>query len=138
MRAARATPRRPAALGASVASAVLLATSAGEDGGPAALTPFDGETLIARLARQLVELGVRSVVVLARPAWADDVARAVGAAAAGGAVEVVETDSPAADLRAIERLAATADGSLLVAYGDIAVHREALAGLISDPRVSTG
>ncbi len=133
LRADRATPRRPAALGSSVASAVLLATSAGEDGGPAALTPFDGETLVARLARQLLELGVRSVVVLARPAWADDVARAVG-----GVVAVVETDSPAADLRAIERLAAAADGSLLVAYGDIAVHREALAGLISDPRVSTG
>jgi phosphatidylglycerophosphate synthase len=111
-----------------VGTAILLAT-AGDDA-PAALTEFAGETLLGRLTRQLHELGVSSIVVLTRPAWV-----AVVQHHAHG--EVVESDSPAGDLAAVERVAGAAAGSLLIAYGDIAVHREALAGLIADPRVST-
>jgi hypothetical protein len=117
-------------VGASVATAVVLAVTESADGGPAALTPFAGATLVSRLAGQLRELGVRSTVVLTRPAWEEPVREELGEDA-----EVVASDSAADDLRHVAELAA--DGALLVTYGDIAVHREALANLISDPRVST-
>jgi hypothetical protein len=45
---------------------------------------------------------------------------------------------PADDLRAIGRIAAGADGALVVAYADIVTQREVLAGLLVEPRMATG
>jgi len=123
----------PAAVGSSVAVAVVLATAADADGRPAALLPFAGETLLGRLTSQLSELGVRATVVLTRPDWETGIRSEVRPG-----VEVVASESPVADLRVVESLAGEADGAMLIAYGDIAVHREALASMIADPRVSTG
>ncbi len=123
----------PAAVGSSVAVAVVLATAADAGGRPAALLPFAGGTLLGRLTGQLSELGVRATVVITRPAWEAGIRSEVRPG-----VEVVASESPVADLRVIESLAGEAEGAMLIAYGDIAVHREALASLITDPRVSTG
>ena len=45
---------------------------------------------------------------------------------------------PADDLRAIGRIAAEADGALVVAYADVVTQREVLAGLLAQPRMATG
>jgi hypothetical protein len=138
-RAERATgPASPvgtaSGVGSSIAVAVVLATSRADDGGPAALVPFLDGTVLGRLTDQLLGLGVRSVVVLTRPAWEADVRREVTAQGA----DVLATDSPAGDLRAVARLAGRANGALLLTYGDVVIHREALAGVVADARVNTG
>jgi CTP:molybdopterin cytidylyltransferase MocA len=121
----------------SVDTAVLLATAPASEGGPAALMPWAGGTVLARLVAQLSDLGVGATLVLTRPGWEADVRRAV--ASSGGAVDVRPSESTAGDLRVIARAAAAAGGgAVVVMYGDIVTHREALAGLIADPRVSTG
>lgn len=130
------SPTRPAAgVGSAVATAVVLATARASDGGPAALMPWEDHTVLRRLAGQLVGLGVRRTLVLTRPPWEADVRLQVEKP---GVIDVQASDSPAGDLEAIARVAAGADGAVLVAYGDIVTHRQALAGLIADPRVSTG
>ena len=59
--------------------------------------------------------------------------------ALGLAAEVRATPSLAADLEAVAELAAAGgEGGLVVMYGDIVTHGEALAGLLADPRVATG
>jgi hypothetical protein len=123
--ARRPTPARPGS------SAVLVATAAASDGGPAALLPWEGLTLLGRLAGQLASLGIERIHVLTRPAWAE----AVGAAAH---VEVHAGAGPVDDLRAIARLAERADGPLVVAYADVVTQREVLAGLLAEPRIATG
>ena len=120
--------RSPVAPGS---SAVLVATSAAEGGGAAALQPWEDTTLLARLVDQFTSLGIERVHVLTRPAWA----AAVGAAAG---VEVHAGEGPADDLRAIGRIAAEADGALVVAYADVVTQREVLAGLLAEPRMATG
>ena len=111
---------------------MLLATARSAEGGPAALLPWHDGTLLGRLVDQLAALGVPRAVVLTRPAWEADV-RALGLAA-----EVRASPSLPADLEAIAELAdATAEG-LVVMYGDMVTHGEALAGLLADPRVATG
>jgi phosphatidylglycerophosphate synthase/choline kinase len=118
-------------------SALLLATLAGADGAPAALLEVDGAPVVARLAGQLADLGLRRATVVARPANE----HAVRAALAGApiAVEVVASPGLAGDLRAVQAAARAAGGErLLVAWADVVAHREALAGLLSDPRVATG
>src|SRR5207244_643537 len=42
------------------------------------------------------------------------------------------------DLRAIARLARDGAGDLVILYGDIVTNREALAGLVADPRIVNG
>ena len=42
------------------------------------------------------------------------------------------------DLRAVEAIARDGSGALVVADGDILTQREALAGLLADPRIATG
>jgi hypothetical protein len=120
--------RSPVAPGS---SAVLVATSAAEGGGAAALQPWEDTTLLARLVDQFASLGIERVHVLTRPAWAAPVAAAAGA-------EVHAGEGPADDLRAIGRIAAEAEGALVVAYADVVTQREVLAGLLAEPRMATG
>ncbi len=119
-------PEGPAAL-----TAVVLATAPATGGGPAALLSLGSETVLARLTGQLADLGVATTIVLTRPAWEAEV-RQIAAGA-----DVRASDSLANDLRAVGAIAASADRPLVVMYGDIVTHREALRGLIADPRTST-
>ncbi|MCW2967653.1 MAG: CDP-alcohol phosphatidyltransferase, partial [Solirubrobacteraceae bacterium] len=99
-----------------VSTAVLLATASAEDGGAAADLAFQNTTLVSRLRDQLASLGVDDVHVVRRP------------------------DSPdlAADLAYVARVARSAPGGVLVAHADLLTQREALAGLLGDPRIGTG
>jgi CTP:molybdopterin cytidylyltransferase MocA len=131
---AASTPPPAVRGGTSVDAAVLFATAPAGDGGPAALLPWHDGTLLDRLLGQLATLGVPRAIVVTRPVWESDV-RAV----AGSDVEVIASPDVAADLRTVAELAGGGgDGGLVVMYGDIACHREALAGLLADPRVTTG
>jgi hypothetical protein len=120
--------------GTPVDAAVLFATARAGDGACAALLPFAGATLVSRLDAQLATLGVPHTIVVTRPAWEADVRAALGENA-----EVVTSPDVPADLRLVAELAgASGDSGLVLMYGDIATHREALAGLLADPRVTTG
>jgi phosphatidylglycerophosphate synthase len=112
-------------------SAILLATAEAAEGGAAALLGACGSTLLARLLGQLASLGVAPVTVITRPEWEDAVR-----AEAGDAAVLVSADA-AGDLRAIADFPARG-GPLLLACADVLVHREALAGLLADPRIATG
>jgi hypothetical protein len=123
--------------GTSVAAAVLLATAHAGDGGPAALLGWHDGTLLDRLVRQLTALGVQRTVVVTRPAWGPDVRTALERA--GAAAEVLTSPDVAGDLGTLAELAsADGDGGLVAAYGDIVTHDAALAGVLADPRVTTG
>ena len=115
-----------------VTTAIVLCGAPTADGGCAALLPWEGGTVLGRLLGQLADLGIGDVRVLARPAH-----EAAVRAVAGDRVRV----SPAtdADLRAIAEAAAAPGGAGIVLLpGEIVTHREALAGLLKDPRVVTG
>jgi hypothetical protein len=118
--------------GTAIAAAALFATASAGDGGPAALLPWHGGTVLGRLAGQLAELGVPRTVVVTRPAWEPDVRAALGAAA-----DVLASPDVAGDLGALVALA-DGNGGLVAAYGDIVTHDAALAGVLADPRVTTG
>jgi choline kinase len=120
-----------------VDAAVLLATAPSADGGPAALLPWGDVTLLDRLAAQLAALGVPRSVVVTRPAWEPDVRAALERARTEA--EVVVSPDVAGDLAALAELAtAGGNGGVVAAYGDIVTHSAALAGLLADPRVTTG
>ena len=120
--------------GTSIAAAVLFATAPAGDGGPAALLPWHGGTVLGRLVGQLAALGVQRTVVVTRPAWDPDVRAALGAAA-----EVLTSPDVPSDLGLLADLAdGVGDGGLVAAYGDIVTHDAALAGVLADPRVATG
>ena len=121
----------PARAGAATLTAVVLATAPATSGGIAALLPLGDETILGRLTGQLTGLGVPTTIVLTRPAWEADVRQAVG-----GTIAVRGSRSTADDLRAIAALAA-GDSPLVVMYGDIVVHGEAIRGLVSEPRPTT-
>jgi phosphatidylglycerophosphate synthase len=112
-------------------AALLLATSEAAEGGPAALLQADGATLLARLEQELTSLGARPAAVLTRRGWGSAIRAATGA-------EVIESASVAEDLRRMAAFAGRANGPLLIANADILVHREALAGLLTNPKVATG
>lgn len=130
-------PRRRAAAWAG-ASALLYATTADAGGRAAALLELDGAgaTIVGRLLEQLDGLGVRRAWIVTRPAWADGVRRE----AADGPlpVEVVAAADVADDLRIAADVAGAAGDRLIVGRADVLAHREALAGLLADPRVTTG
>ena len=128
--------RRPRAGGTVVGGAVLLATAASDTGGPAAALAFEDTTLAGRLLGQLADLGIREVELLTRPEWAATLTAA--AEGHGVGVRVRGVDGTAGALRVVAELAAGGDGTLVVANADILTQREALAGLIADPRVPTG
>ncbi len=139
---ARAGRRAPAAraggsvVGSGVTTAVLFATAPAEDGGPAAGLAWRGETVLGRLLEQLGDLGLRDVHVITRPEWAQTLAAATDGADAG--VQIEPSPDLAGDLRLVAGIAGRAGGGLMLAYGDIVTHREALAGLLADPRIATG
>ena len=114
-----------------VTTAVVVATVPAADGTCAALLPWEGATVLERLLGQLGSLGIADVRVLARPAH-----EAALRAVAGDRVHPsAATD---ADLRAIAAIAAEPGAGIVILPGEIITHREALAGLLKDPRVVTG
>ncbi len=108
-------PRAASAAATSAPTAVLFATAVTDDGTPAAFMRWDdGTTLVERLADQLRSLGIEDVRVITRR----------------------ESPDAASDLRYLASLEGS--GPLILAGGEIVTQREALAGLLSDPRVQTG
>lgn len=116
-------------------SALLLATTASADGGPAASLPFDGSTIVARLLEQLASLGAKDAWIVTRRTWRPAVEAAAGAADARATI--VETDDVADDLRAVADVARRVDGRLVVADAHVVTHQEALARLLADPRAAS-
>jgi phosphatidylglycerophosphate synthase len=117
-------------------SALLFATAAAADGRPAAALPARGSTLLVRLLATLESLDVRRAWVVTRPAWKGAIEEA--ALGAGVDVTVVESEDQADDLRAAAEIAADAPGRLIVGNAHAVTHREALAGLLADPRIVSG
>lgn len=147
VQAARGAGRRPArgatrggtarrGPGSVGVTAVVLATAPADGGGPAAGLPWEGATVLCRLLEQFASLGVRATHVVTRTAWAPALKPSV--AGLGASVELHASPSPAHDLRLVADLAGAASGGLVIAYGDLVTHREALAGLLADPRVVSG
>ena len=118
-------------------TAVLFAAAAADDGGPAAGLAWEDTTLLGRLLGQLAQLGVRDAHVITRPEWVP--ALQPDADRHGAAVRMVPSPDTAADLRAAGAIVRAAPaGGLVVANADILTQGEALAGLLADPRVTTG
>src|SRR5436190_1595133 len=125
-----------AAAGPATTGAVLLATVPATNGEPAAALRWGEVTLLRRLLDQLADLGVREAHVVTRPAWESTLRRSI--VELDMPVELhVSADTPQ-DLRTVAALARAARGGLVVAQGDVVTQREALAGLLADPRVATG
>jgi hypothetical protein len=118
-----------------VTTAVLLATAEGEDGAAAA-QPWEGATVLRRLLEQLESLGVQAVHVITRPEW--EPALRPSLEGLGVRTALVRSAGTQDDLRAVASIARSEDAGLVVGYADIVTHREALAGLLADPRVPTG
>jgi phosphatidylglycerophosphate synthase len=119
-------------------TALLFATAPALDGGPAAALRAGDETLVQRLLEQLAGLGVGRACVVTRPALADAVRAAAGAARADVEIDVVASPDLPGDLQAAADVARRTRGRLVVGRADVLTHREALAGLLADPRVNTG
>lgn len=134
--AARRNGRRAVVGGRFAGTALLVATARGADGGPAAALRFDGTTLLARLLRQLADLDIREADLITRPEWVAQLEPELQGH--GIAVRVYACPDTAADLRAVAAIAGGAVGPIVVANADILTQREALAGLLADPRVATG
>jgi hypothetical protein len=133
-RAASPPPAPPPAVrgDTSVDTVVLLATAPSADGGPAALLAWEDATILRRLIRQLGALGMRRMVVITRPAWEDAVRAAVD-------TEVRTSPSLARDLELVAELADEhGSGGIVVMYGDLVAHGQALAGVLASPRLATG
>jgi hypothetical protein len=126
-------PRAGASLGdpTAVSTAIVVAAVPAADGGCAALLPWEAGTVLGRLLAQLGELGIRDVRVLTRPAY-ESAVREV----AGDRVQV--SPDTAGDLRAIAGAASEPRAGIVILPGEVITHREALAGLLKDPRVVTG
>jgi hypothetical protein len=118
------------------AAGLVLATAPAADGSAAAALPLEDTTVLGRLLDQLGTLGLRTAWVVTRPQWRDAVAAAAGTA--GLDVRVVASADLVEDLRTAATVAGEAPGTLLVARGDVVTHREALAGLLADPRIVSG
>jgi phosphatidylglycerophosphate synthase len=128
--------RRPRAGGVAVGTAVLVATARAGDGGPAAALAYDDTTLLGRLLEQLADIGIRKAHVITRAEWARMLEPSTRER--GLAVELHQSADLAGDLRAVEAIARNGAGPLVVASADILTQREALAGLLADPRIATG
>jgi phosphatidylglycerophosphate synthase len=115
------------------ADALLFATLAAAEGGPAAALPAGGTTLVRRLIDQLRTLGVAELRVLSRPEWAATVAEACG-----GAAQVDTAASLSEALRLAGETADAGEAPLVVADAHVLLHSEALAGLVADPRIGSG
>ncbi|WP_344959602.1 CDP-alcohol phosphatidyltransferase family protein [Actinomadura miaoliensis] len=119
--------------------AVIMATGwdgGGPDPGPAAVLPCGGDprraaeaadeapTLLTRLCEQLARLNVPDPVIVTRPEMAPALHK--------DGHFVLESPSPAADLREIARIARHADGPVLLLPGDVVVGAELLRRLLLD------
>jgi hypothetical protein len=128
--------RRAPAVGATaVTSAVVVATAVAEGGGAAAAQTFQGEPVLRRLLGQLASLSVADVLVLTRPALEAELQPALESLPKTVRLQI--TTGPEADLRAVEAHAANGTGGLVVIAGEVVTQREALAGLLVDPRLGT-
>ena len=129
-------PRRrpPIQLSGNITTAVLVATAAADDGGPAAALPWEGETILDRLLGQMRELGLESVHVLTRPRFED--ALRPSAERAGAALHVCADAGK--DLTQVADLARGSGGGLVVALADVLVQSGALEGLLASPGIATG
>ncbi|MEA2249642.1 MAG: hypothetical protein QOH46_4171, partial [Solirubrobacteraceae bacterium] len=126
---ATASPATPPVATAPGTTAVLFATARDDAGLLAgALEWQDGQTLADRLAGQLRSLGIADIRLVTRP----------GNGIAVSGAHVVESEDAAADLRFVAALAREGRGPLVFAGAEIITQREALAGLLADPRVNTG
>ncbi len=123
----------PAALRdpAAVTTAIVIASAPSSAGGPAALLPWEGGTLLSRLLGQLQALGIHDVRVLVRPAFEAGIREVAGDRAH------VSPDA-AADLRTISAAAREPGAGIVVLPADIVTQNEVLAALLKDPRVATG
>jgi len=126
----------PGGSAAGVTTAVVLATAPAAEGGPAAAQDFSGTSIVRRLVDQLAGLGMRAVHVVTRPGW--ERALQPSLEGVGPSVALLTSADPAEDLRAVADVARATSGGLVVAQGDIVTHREALAGLLANPRIATG
>jgi Family of unknown function (DUF5941)/CDP-alcohol phosphatidyltransferase len=117
-------------------SALLYATTPAAGGGPAALVGPRERPALRRLLEQLAALDVRRARVVVRPGWTE----AVRAAADGAPLEVTVLGSRdrCEDLRITAQVAAEADADLLLGPAEAMTQREALAGLVADPRIPSG
>jgi phosphatidylglycerophosphate synthase len=117
-------------------AALLFATSEAAEGSPAAVLRVLETTVLGRLLGQLESLGVRRAWVVTRPAWR----ASVEAVAAEQSLEVtvVASEGGAEDLRLTAEIAGDVDGALVIGNAHVVTHREALAGLLSDPRIGSG
>lgn len=129
-------PAVPGGSAAGVTTAVVLATTPAAEGGPAAGQDFAGTTIVRRLVDQLTGLGMRAVHVVTRPGW--EPALQASLQGVGLSVALRPSADPAEDLRAVAEAARATSGGLVVAQGEIVTHREALAGLLANPRIATG
>jgi CDP-alcohol phosphatidyltransferase-like enzyme len=125
--------RAPAASATAVTSAVIVATAVAEGGGAAAAQRFQGEPVLRRMLGQLASVGVPDVLVLTRPELAAELAPAVE----GTGARLEPGAGPADDLRAVEAHARATTGGIVVLAGEVVTQREALAGLLVDPRLGT-
>jgi hypothetical protein len=130
---ARPARRRGYSPPVSVASAVVFATVCTDDGSPAAAMRWDGQTILHRLLDQLADVGVPAATVIARPGG--EAALRGSLAATGMEVDMRVCDDAAADLRAVAEIAGTGIGGIVLLAGEIVTQREALAGLLLDPRL---
>ena len=126
--------RQPVQVSGNVTTAVLVATAAADDGGPAAGLPWEGGTVLDRLLAQMAELGLQSIHVLTRPEF-EDVLRPV--AERGGATLHICAGA-SEDLAQIAELARTASGGFVVALAETIVQRGALEGLLASPGLVSG
>ena len=120
----------------SVAGAILFATAPAADGGPAAAIAYEGTTPLRRLVDQFASIGVTHAWVITRPGYAAALQPSLDGA--GVQIEVVQCADPPEDLEAVARIARESEGGLVLCYAEIVTHREALAGVIADPRLRTG
>lgn len=120
-------------------AAILLATVACADQTPTATLKCGDTTLIGRLLEQLTQLEVDRGWVITRPGWESEIKAAVSAA--NLPLEVRSSADVEQDLATIAEVSAeaTAPGQhFVVASADILTHKEALAGLLADPRIVSG
>ena len=129
----RAARRRPLR----AAPRVLLATARGRRrraGGRARVGGHDAARRACSASSPTSASARRDVIT--RPEWVAALEPATRAAASPSGCSA--SADLAADLRAVEAIARAGDGALVVANADILTQREALAGLLADPRVATG
>ena len=126
--------RPPVQLSGNLTTAVLVATAAADDGGPAAALPWDVGIVLDRLLSQMAELGLQSIHVVTRPEFEDALRPATERASATLHV----CAGPAEDLAEIGELARTGTGGFVVALADIIVQSGPLEALLASPGVVSG